>query len=65
MFSTNWILKYGVPSTYSFACEAKNKQIEGYGAIISVQKGAIRVKNADKTVSALNIGNCSSLFAEK
>ena len=56
----NWIIKYGVPSTFAFACEEKNP-ISGYGLITEINKGSIRVKGQKGDVNALYLGSCSEL----
>lgn len=59
----NWILKYGVPSTFAFTCQEKNP-ISGYGMITAINKGSIRVEDEEGNVNALYLGSCSELEAE-
>ena len=61
IFSTAWVLKYGVPTTHKFLCRTKKNPIYGYGIITAINKGAIRVRGEDGEINALYLGVCSEL----
>ena len=45
IFSTNWILQYGIPSTYFFSCKYSHRETFGYGIITAINAGSLRVRD--------------------
>jgi hypothetical protein len=62
IFSSEWIIKYGVPSTSLFSCGKNSRTMRGYGMIVSMDKKHIRVQTEDGWQSALYLGGCSTLM---
>ena len=61
IFSSAWILKYGVPSTSLFSCKFNDKTDTGYGVIIAMDKGQIRVQEENGRVMVLYLGVCTTI----
>ena len=60
IFSTDWIVRYGVPPTSSnFDCSIKNKPGTGYGIITGIEKATIRMRDVNNKIYGIDLSICT------
>lgn len=63
IFSSGWIIKYGVPKTFSFTCKALGT-ISGYGYVRNIVGGSIEVADPFGNNYILRISFCTKLMGK-
>ena len=62
IFSSGWIMSYGVPKTFPFSCRSSSQLETGYGWVMRIGKGEIQVRDFSDNYYFLRLSICTKLL---
>ena len=63
IFSSEWVVNYGVPKATNFNCNLKKKPTNGYGIITGIKNATIRIRDEEGKIMGLDLGVCTKVLA--